>query len=151
MGLGGIFAGTNPSYTVNELVHHMKMCKSKLLLVEQDLLKTAQQAADKAGIPKDRILIFDHDAAAGAPTQINGYRSWRVLFDHGEADWVRYRGEKAKTAIAAFLSTSGTTGLPKAGIITHHNFIAQAIAVYDGVTRNWPVSPAPFFQVPVAG
>lgn len=117
----------------------MKLCKTKMVIVERDLAKNVLEAAKQAGIPRERVLVFDHGSPASASKDIDGLKSWRTLFDHGEADWVRYRGDKVKKAIAAFLSTSGTTGLPKAGMVTHYNLIAQKTAVFDAKPRRWEI------------
>lgn len=99
---GGIFAGTNPAYTKYELVHHMKTCRSRLLIVEKELLPVAVAAAEEAGLPQERILVFNHDKS-DAPTE--GLKSWRSLLQYGESDWVRFKGEEARRRPAAYLTT----------------------------------------------
>jgi 4-coumarate--CoA ligase len=119
---GGIFAGTNPAYTKYELVHHIKTSRAKSLIVEPDLLQGALEAAKETGIPLSRIYIFDNQPGDKIPS---GFQSWRSLLSHGEKDWVRLSGEAAKTTTVARLFSSGTTGLPKAAVLSHYNLIAQ--------------------------
>lgn len=61
----------------------------------------------------------------------------------GEKDWVRFDDEKtAKSTTAARLFSSGTTGLPKAAILSHFNFIAQHTLVHErnAEKKNYEVS-----------
>lgn len=44
--------------------------------------------------------------------------------EHGEKDWVS--GIDASETTAAYVSTSGTSGLPKAAILTHSYMVSQA-------------------------
>lgn len=121
---GAIFAGTNPGYTAYELSHAVKVAMVTAFIVEPELLKHVQTAAKDNQIPDSKILVFD----TGLPGQSIpfGLKSWRILFDHGESDWERFNDlEAAQNTQAARLFSSGTTGLPKAAVLSHYNFIAQ--------------------------
>lgn len=51
---------------------------------------------------------------------------------HGEEDWLRFDDLKtAQETTAAMLFSSGTTGLPKAVAISHHNLVAQNELVFE--------------------
>lgn len=122
IGAGGVFTGTNPSYTSAELTHHMKTSKSKFLISEPEILEPLLIAAKKNSIPSQKIWIFD-PIGQQIPS---GQQSWRELLNYGEQDWVRFDDlHLASTTPAARLFSSGTTGLPKGANITHYNFIAQ--------------------------
>jgi acyl-CoA synthetase (AMP-forming)/AMP-acid ligase II len=104
---GGIYAGTNPSYTQFELVHHIKTAKTKFLITEPEMLKSVMAAAKECSIPKSKIWIFD---VQGGPLP-DGFKSWEDLMNHGEEDWVRFDDEETcKETTAARLFSSGTTG-----------------------------------------
>jgi long-subunit acyl-CoA synthetase (AMP-forming) len=136
--VGGIFAGTNPSYTPFELIHHIKTSKTKFLFTEPEMLDAVWAAAKECSIPQSNVWIFDTQKQA-IP---KGFRSWETLKQHGEEDWVRFDDEKtAKSTCATRLYSSGTTGLPKAATLTHHNLIAQHTLVHEAATpKPWPVS-----------
>jgi acyl-CoA synthetase (AMP-forming)/AMP-acid ligase II len=137
IGAGGIFTGSNPAYTPHELAHHMKASQSKFLFSEPEILESLVRAARQAGIPQEKIWIFDN-LGQSIPNEM---RSWKCLFDSGEEDWVRFNDLKtAQETTAARLFSSGTTGLPKAVAITHYNLIAQHEVVYGVNPRPYPVS-----------
>ena len=116
---GGIFAGTNPSYTTFELQHAMRTAEIKFWVVEPQLLPKVQSAASACGISNSNIFAFD---VLGQEVPI-GVRSWTKLQMHGEADWERFDDiERAKMAVGRLFS-SGTTGLPKALNMSHHNLV----------------------------
>ena len=105
---GGIFAGTNPSYTEFELVHHIKTSKTKYLITEPEMVDNILSAAKSSGIPTSNIWIFDN-LRQSIPS---GMKSFKDLLKHGEKDWVRFDDEKtAKSTTAARLFSSGTTGM----------------------------------------
>ena len=127
IGAGGIFTGTNPSSTSFELAHHMRASHTKFVVTEPEMLEAVLAATKQCKLAKSSILIFDVlDQAVP-----EGFSSWKTLLDKGEEDWIRFDNiETAKKTEAARLFSSGTTGLPKAAMVSHHNLIAQH-------TLNW--------------
>ncbi|OQD82477.1 hypothetical protein PENANT_c021G01544 [Penicillium antarcticum] len=137
IGAGGIFTGSNPSYTPHELAHHIKASQSKFLISEPEILDFLLGAAKLTTIPGENISVFDNRGQS-IP---NGMRSWRKLLEFGEEDWVRFNALKTtQETTAARLFSSGTTGLPKAVTITHHNLIAQHELVLGANPRPYAIS-----------
>lgn len=137
VGAGGIFTGTNPSYTPMELEHHFKASEARFLISEPEIVGSLKTAAQGVGIPESNILIFN-SLGQNVPS---GFRSWDELLKAGEQDWVRFDDLKTtKETTAARLFSSGTTGLPKAVTITHYNMVAQHELVFDVHPRPYRVS-----------
>ena len=135
---GGICAGTNPSYQPYELAHAIKVAGIKFIIVEPEILQHAVKAADDAGIPRSRVLIFDNLEHQKVPA---GFNSWRSLLEHGEEDWVRFDDkETAVNTTAGRYFTSGTTGLPKAAMLSHYNLIAQHCVINEWKPKPYEVS-----------
>lgn len=142
IGAGGVFTGTNPAYTHLELSHHLKTAQAKFLISEPEILDTLVAAGKDNNIPPSRVWIFNTNGRS-VP---NGHRSWTELMTHGEEDWVRFDSyETCSTTTAARLFSSGTTGLPKAAVITHLNLIAQHVGVYEQTTHPYKVCFLPSY------
>ena len=119
IGSGGCFTGGNPGYTAHELTHHLRITEAKFILTSPKTLETATIAAKECGIPQSKIFVLGFYGEA-AP---EGHQSWTRLLVCGEEDWVHV--EDPDNTTAAYVSTSGTSGLPKAAIIPHSYFRFQ--------------------------
>ena len=147
IGAGGIFTGTNPSSTSFELAHHMRASHTKFVITEPEMLEAVLAATKECKVAKSNILIFNvlDQAVPG------GFSSWKTLLSQGEEDWVRFDDiETAKKTEAARLFSSGTTGLPKAAMISHHNLIAQHTLYWEDDKRDYSIKrimAMPMFHV----
>ena len=122
-----MFIGSNPGYKELELTSLLETSKASLIIAARDLLPTVQSVAKKLKISNAKVLVFDD--VRDTP---DGFRSWKELFDHGEADWIQFDSEKtAKETPACLVTTSGTTGLPKMAILSHHAWVALNCVVDD--------------------
>ncbi|KAJ5143403.1 uncharacterized protein N7515_002190 [Penicillium bovifimosum] len=150
IGAGGIFTGSNPSYTPHELAHHIKASEAKFLFSEPEIVDSLLRAAGERGVSEKNVWIFDN---LNQPIP-KGMRSWKQLLTVGEEDWVRFDDLKtASTTTAARLFSSGTTGLPKAVTITHYNLAAQHELVIGVNPRPFPttrVIAVPLFHASAA-
>lgn len=118
MGSGASFTGANPGYTARELAHHIKITNASILLTELKTLPIALEAAAECGVPQFNIFILNFkDELIPSP-----FKSWKTLLQNGERNWVTIEDPHAP---AAFVSTSGTSGLPKAAILPHSYLISQ--------------------------
>jgi acyl-coenzyme A synthetase/AMP-(fatty) acid ligase len=115
----------------------MKTARAKFLISEPEILQAALKAAKETKVPRGNIWIFD---VHGQPLPA-GWRTWGELLTHGEDDWVRFNDLKTaqQTTAGAFFS-SGTTGLPKAVVTTHHNLVAQHELTAELRRKPFPVS-----------
>ncbi|KAI1792259.1 amp dependent CoA ligase, partial [Ganoderma leucocontextum] len=123
--VGGTITGANPAYTVDELVYQIQTAKATILFLHSDCLNVGLEAARKAGIRDDRIALFD--AASG-----DRHVTVSDLVKEGLAQPKRYvephlKPGEAKTKLALLLFSSGTTGRPKAVMISHYAVIANCV------------------------
>lgn len=137
VGAGAIFTGTNPAYTKSELEHHIRASDSRFFISEPEIVSPLLSATKAVGIPDSHVRIFNV-LGQDVPT---GMQSWKTLLEEGEADWLRFDDLKSsQETTAARLFSSGTTGLPKAVTITHHNMAAQQYLVFESKKRPFRVS-----------
>ncbi|OBT69247.1 hypothetical protein VE03_01891 [Pseudogymnoascus sp. 23342-1-I1] len=116
---GGIFTGANPAYTVFELAHHLSVCNAKFVIAELQTLAKVKEAAAEVGIPESNIIIFDvhhHGMPSGATS------FWDLISDDEIS--VEDVADSANVP-ASYISSSGTSGLPKAVVIPHAYLINQ--------------------------
>lgn len=119
--------GSNPGYKELELTSLLETSKACLIITAPDLLPTVQSVAKKLKILDSRLLVF------ADPTDTpDGLRSWKELFQYGEDDWHRFDDEKtAKETTACLVTTSGTTGMPKMAVLSHHAWVALNCVIDD--------------------
>lgn len=123
--LNGIVTPANAAYSAPELAHQLKSSGAKALFISIPLLQTGLEAAKAAGIPNDKIYIVGMPGAE----KKDGFVSIEDLIAEGarlpqldEVKWTTGQGER-QTAFLCF--SSGTSGLPKAVMISHRNVIAN--------------------------
>ncbi|KLP12984.1 putative phenylacetyl-CoA ligase [Fusarium fujikuroi] len=138
--LNGIATPANAAYSSDELTHQLKASGAKALLTCTPLLGVALEAAKNVGISDENIYLFDIPQAE--PTTSFKYASIEDLINEGsklaeleKLQWVQGQGAR-QTAFLCF--SSGTSGLPKAVMISHRNVISNVLqhVTYDSVARR---------------
>ncbi|RFU35301.1 hypothetical protein B7463_g1048, partial [Scytalidium lignicola] len=124
---GAAFSGSNPAFTVPEMVYQLQKTRAKFFFVQPNLIKTALEAAKQVGLPKSSIFLFSEK-----PVQsIDGVHDFRsMLASEEEArdwSWKYLSPEEIRTQIASVNFSTGTTGFPKGVMATHYNVVSNTI------------------------
>jgi 4-coumarate--CoA ligase len=126
---GGVFTGANPGSVARELAYQLKNSDSRFLFCADESLEMGLEAAESIGMGKERVFLFDDLLLDGTGTSRLGVKNWSTLFEPESVgrrfQW--YQLEDPKEAICALNYSSGTTGVPKGVMVTHFNYIANAI------------------------
>jgi 4-coumarate--CoA ligase len=146
IGAGHVFVGTNPSYTVPELTHATKIAKVKLVLTEPEIVTNMQTALAANGVDAGgRVFILDTRPGQIVP---GGMKSWTTLCDHGSRDWIRFEDEaRQRDTTACLFYTSGTTGLPKCGMTSHLNLVAEHILFCAQQPKDYQIRAVQIFPL----
>ncbi|KAJ5690179.1 Nicotinic acid-CoA ligase pyr1 [Penicillium macrosclerotiorum] len=154
IGAGGVYMGSNPRSAPQELDHIVGLAEPKLILTTRDALPTVQKVAQARGMHPSQICLVDERAvdhcaqlflwyelgyAAGTEFltseggQQTGHANFAHMLCYGESDWQVFTdADTAKNTPAAMFSTSGTGGLPKAAVLSHHAIVSHHRAIqYD--------------------
>ncbi|KAK7530122.1 amp dependent CoA ligase [Phyllosticta citricarpa] len=136
VGAGGIYAGSNPAYKVDELTHQFHTAKPRFIITNPGLISTVLQAVNASGLQDCTAFVLGQSPFFSAE-----YRAFDELLLHGESDWVTFQTEEqAKSTPAGYFTTSGTTGRPKLAIRTHSNFVHESTMQKDVQKKPYKVS-----------
>ncbi|KIW20424.1 hypothetical protein PV08_00999 [Exophiala spinifera] len=121
---GGRVNGASPAYNLEEMSYALRVAKTKILMTLPKSLDVALAAARDVGIPASHVFLLEGHA--------EGFKSIQDLMD--AAARARYEEQKpwsipsgmTNADVCGYLNfSSGTTGLPKAVMLSHQNIIAQ--------------------------
>ncbi|KAH0544637.1 hypothetical protein FGG08_001287 [Glutinoglossum americanum] len=132
--LAGISTPANAAYSASELEHQLKTSKAKALFTCLPLLPIALEAARNAGIPKGNICLFDlPKEILGGNAPPSEFKTVNQLIDEGAAlpstflNELRWEKGEGANRVAFLCYSSGTSGMPKAVMISHCNMIANIL------------------------
>jgi acyl-CoA synthetase (AMP-forming)/AMP-acid ligase II len=133
---GGVNTTINPLYTVEELTVQLNDAGASHLLTIPPFLDKAIEAAGRSGVREVFVLGEAEGATPFAALLHAGHQPPEVTID-------------PHTDLATLPYSSGTTGLPKGVMLTHHNLVAnlcQLQPVWDVGEDDVIVAVLPFFH-----
>jgi long-chain acyl-CoA synthetase len=164
--LGAIVVNTNPTYTGREIEHQLGDAGAETAVLFSPLYARLREVQSRTQVK--RVIVTDVSDYVAGPSKALVQRTLRKhgqMVDVPEGEGIyRFRplldahpGPAPELAVdpddtALFQYTGGTTGVPKAAMLSHHNLVANTIQMRRWLTvanegDECIVGALPFFHV----
>ncbi|XP_060589364.1 uncharacterized protein LOC132744623 [Ruditapes philippinarum] len=117
------FQPINPLFTIDDLKKVFKVCSTKYVITIPELLPKVTPAIQDLPNSIKVIVIGDKDAAGGNVT-------FQSLVETSDGQYTTPAGNPKKDVVA-LMSSSGTTGFPKAVLISHFAIVANTLIQHN--------------------
>lgn len=139
--LNGISSPANAAYNADEVKYQLENASAQALFTVLPLLDTALAGAKKAGLDRSKVYLLPMpgDDESKYPQDIKTFKQLlemgKTLPELEPVKWSKGQGAR-QTAFLCY--SSGTSGLPKGVMISHHNVIANTLQIktYDSKHRD---------------
>jgi acyl-CoA synthetase (AMP-forming)/AMP-acid ligase II len=126
---GARISGASPAYNIEEMTFALKTANAKFLLTTPGSMAVASASAAAAGLPQENVFLLE-GSLPGYTTVQELIRIGASYGPDNQSPAYKIPAGKKNKDICGFLSfSSGTTGLPKAVMISHQNVIAQCLQI----------------------
>ena len=145
---GGTISTVNPTYTEDELAFQFKNSSAKFIATVPAILPIIQKAAERAGVEKI-IVIGSGDEKGGKGSSLLSYHS--LVEDSGSL--FNPVSVSSTEDIAVLPYSSGTSGIPKGVMLSHHNVITNILQLEHPELLNYRqegtclIAVLPFFHI----
>jgi fatty-acyl-CoA synthase len=168
--VGAVLVNVNPAARLPELRHALAAARVQTLFLEPAFrdARYAEMAAELCPALREaepdalrapelpelrRVVVFDPAACAGTRRPARGFLTWPELLERGRTLPAGAVPERAAALDpddpANIQFTSGTTGLPKPVVLTHHNLLNNAWFTGEVLgfgPRDRLCMPVPFYH-----
>ena len=144
--IGAILVNINPAYRKSELTYALQQSQVQGLFVIPgfrhsdyvgmlidlipELEHHAPRIASKTFTQLSRVILFDPSDADNTAAPAPGFTTWQSLIAAGvnvtQAELQKRTAELDRDDVINIQYTSGTTGFPKAVMLSHHNILNNA-------------------------
>lgn len=146
LSLGGIVVNTNPLYVEREILHQVNDSGSRMMVTLTDLYPRVKNVRENTPLEKVFLTGF-----TGKPDSLPDATVWFPdLYSTDRASIPVIEVDPVED-LAVLQYTGGTTGVPKAAMLTHMNLYANSIQVVNSFLsdekKQLVLSILPFFHV----
>ncbi|PYH44901.1 adenylate-forming enzyme AfeA [Aspergillus saccharolyticus JOP 1030-1] len=141
LGAGNVYMGVSPDSPPHELDNVLEAGQPKLILTTSATLQTVLDVASARSLSPNQICLFSEETILTFlhhPEALNHHESTTTttpqpmtltsLLTHGTSPWTALTASQARATPASMFCTSGTSGVPKAAILSHTNMITHHLS-----------------------